>query len=135
MSGLEKRSSCSTTISTGSGLQTQQTHQMQTLMNKVDGVAVCFCLLYKKRNKNKFQSVLNSMGETERILLQGQLNLLDSETMQPKHAIYAVLLSNSLLIGHPSVVSGAGVGPTKHLFHLVSFFLQLLYYPKKTNSF
>jgi hypothetical protein len=40
MSGMEKRSSCSTSISAGSGLQNQQSHHLQLLMNKLDGIAV-----------------------------------------------------------------------------------------------
>ena len=39
MAGMEKRSSCSTSISSSS-VQNQQTHQLQMLMNKLDGVAV-----------------------------------------------------------------------------------------------
>lgn len=101
MSGMEKRSSCSTSISAGSGLQNQQSHHLQLLMNKLDGIA----------------SVLNSMGEQERILQQGQLMLLDSETMQPKHPVYVALLTNNLLVGHPSIGGG---GAPKHPFHMVS---------------
>lgn len=100
MSGLEKRSSCSNSISTNSGLHNQQNYQLQTLMNKLDGVA----------------SVLNSMDEQECILYQGQLVLLDSDTMQSKHPVYLALLSNNLLVGHPNARHMA----QKHPFQLVS---------------
>jgi hypothetical protein len=56
------------------------------------------------------------MGEQERILQQGQLMLLDSETMQPKHPVYVALLTNNLLVGHPSIGGG---GAPKHPFHMV----------------
>lgn len=59
------------------------------------------------------------MGDHERILLQSQLTLLDSENMQSKHPIYLVLLTNNLLIGHPTL-SGSTHQP-KHPFHLVIF--------------
>lgn len=102
MSGLEKRSSCSASLTTNSGLSSQQTHQLQTLMNRMDDIA----------------PILNSAGEQERILLQGQLLLLDPETFKPKHTVYAVLLSNNLLIGHPNPDSGTG--HQKHPFHLAT---------------
>lgn len=57
------------------------------------------------------------MGEHERILLQGQLMLLDTDTMQPKHYVYMVLFNNNLLIGHPAI--GNGVTQQKHSFNLV----------------
>uniref|UniRef100_A0A914MCX0 Exocyst complex component 8 n=1 Tax=Meloidogyne incognita TaxID=6306 RepID=A0A914MCX0_MELIC len=102
MTGLEKRSSCSASLTTSSGLSSQQTHQLQILMNRMDDIA----------------PILNSAGEQERILLQGQLQLLDSETFKPKHTVYAVLLSNNLLIGHPNPDSGTG--QQKHPFHLAA---------------
>ena len=40
MTGLEKRSSCSASLTTSLGLSNQQTHQLQTLMNKMDDIAV-----------------------------------------------------------------------------------------------
>lgn len=51
MAGMEKRSSCSTSISSSS-MQNQQTHQLQMLMNKLDGVAVLYslCGYYKFLN-------------------------------------------------------------------------------------
>uniref|UniRef100_A0A914LFH2 Exocyst complex component 8 n=1 Tax=Meloidogyne incognita TaxID=6306 RepID=A0A914LFH2_MELIC len=102
MTGLEKRSSCSASLTASSGLSSQQTHQLQILMNRMDDIA----------------PILNSAGEQERILLQGQLQLLDSETFKPKHTVYAVLLSNNLLIGHPNPDSGTG--QQKHPFHLAA---------------
>uniref|UniRef100_A0A915N0A6 Exocyst complex component 8 n=1 Tax=Meloidogyne javanica TaxID=6303 RepID=A0A915N0A6_MELJA len=102
MTGLEKRSSCSASLTTSSGLSSQQTHQLQILMNRMDDIA----------------PILNSAGEQERILLQGQLQLLDSETFKLKHTVYAVLLSNNLLIGHPNPDSGTG--QQKHPFHLAA---------------
>lgn len=57
------------------------------------------------------------MSECEHILFQGQLMLLDSDTMQPKHPIYLALLRNSLFLGHPTT---GHISP-KHPFHLVSF--------------
>jgi len=40
MTGLEKRSSCSASLTTSSGLSNQQTHQLQILMNRMDDIAV-----------------------------------------------------------------------------------------------
>lgn len=40
MTGLEKRSSCSASLTTSSGLSSQQTHQLQILMNRMDDIAV-----------------------------------------------------------------------------------------------
>uniref|UniRef100_A0A914HD47 Exocyst component Exo84 C-terminal domain-containing protein n=1 Tax=Globodera rostochiensis TaxID=31243 RepID=A0A914HD47_GLORO len=99
MSGHEKRSSCSASLySSGSGV-TQQNQQLQTVMQKMDGVA----------------SVLNSMGEHERVLLQSQLMLLDPDSMQPKHPVYLVLFTNNLLVGHPTP------GSVAHQRHPFSF--------------
>jgi hypothetical protein len=67
-----------------------------------------------------FQPILNSAGEQERILLQGQLLMLDPETLKPKHTVYIVLLSNNLLIGYPNPDSE--IGHQKHPFHLVIAF-------------
>jgi hypothetical protein len=102
MTGLDKRSSCSASLTTSSGLSSQQSHQLQTLMNRMDDIA----------------PILNSAGEQERIILQGQLLMLDPETLNPKHTVYIVLLSNNLLIGHPNPDSG--IGHQKHPFHLVA---------------
>lgn len=65
------------------------------------------------------------MGEHERILLQSQLILLDSDNMQSKHAIYIVLLSNNLLIGHPTL--GGSTHQQKHPFHLVNHFYLIFF--------
>ncbi|KAI3409981.1 hypothetical protein GPALN_006347 [Globodera pallida] len=99
MSGHEKRSCCSASLySSGSGV-TQQNQQLQTVMQKMDGVA----------------SVLNSMGEHERVLLQSQLMLLDADSMQAKHPVYLVLFTNNLLVGHPTP------GSVAHQRHPFSF--------------
>lgn len=50
MTGLEKRSTCSTSTSAGSGLQNQQNYQIQILMNKLDGVAVGLIKYSKLKN-------------------------------------------------------------------------------------
>ena len=59
---------------------------LQILMQKMDGVA----------------SVLNNLQETDRILLQNEMTLLNSDSMEEIHPVLLVLLTDSLLIGYPS---------------------------------
>uniref|UniRef100_A0A914E4H4 Exocyst component Exo84 C-terminal domain-containing protein n=1 Tax=Acrobeloides nanus TaxID=290746 RepID=A0A914E4H4_9BILA len=94
MNGQEKRSSGSTSTQSGGNIAH---HSTQTLLQKMDGVA----------------SFLNTLKENDRILLQNEMLLLDSETMEPVHPIYLVLFTDTLLIGHPT--SGG-----KYRFHLSS---------------
>ncbi|KAL3084942.1 hypothetical protein niasHS_010011 [Heterodera schachtii] len=100
MSGHDKRSSCSTSLYSSSSGVNQQNQQLQIVMQKMDGVA----------------SVLNSLGEYERVLLQGQFVLLDADSMLPKHSVYLVLFTNNLLVGHPTPGS---VAHQRHPFSVV----------------
>lgn len=42
----------------------------------------------------------------DRIILQHEMVLLNPDTMEPVHPIYLVLLTDTLLIGHPPAVGG-----------------------------
>uniref|UniRef100_A0A915BQF9 Exocyst complex component 8 n=2 Tax=Parascaris univalens TaxID=6257 RepID=A0A915BQF9_PARUN len=93
MSGEDRSSIC-----TSSSLHTSNaaTNPINILMQKMGGIA----------------GVLNSMTSSDRVILHGEVTQLDSDSKQPLHAAMLVLLTDRLLIGHPS--SG------KYRFHLES---------------
>uniref|UniRef100_A0A7E4USQ0 Exo84_C domain-containing protein n=1 Tax=Panagrellus redivivus TaxID=6233 RepID=A0A7E4USQ0_PANRE len=75
----------------------QPHNPLQVLMQKMDGVA----------------SVLNNLQESDKILLQNEMTLLDGDSMEPLHPILLVLVANSVVIGYPS-------DSTKYRFQLQS---------------
>ncbi|KAK0422869.1 hypothetical protein QR680_007836 [Steinernema hermaphroditum] len=96
MCGDERTSNASVPLQGGLANSTP----MQTLLQKLDGVA----------------TVLSSLKESDRILLQNEMVQLDPDSLQPLHAVYLVLLTDRVLIGSP----GAGGSGSRFRFSLES---------------
>uniref|UniRef100_A0AC35FNL0 Exocyst component Exo84 C-terminal domain-containing protein n=1 Tax=Panagrolaimus sp. PS1159 TaxID=55785 RepID=A0AC35FNL0_9BILA len=75
-----------TTTATNNSSTNSSQNILQSLMQKMDGIA----------------SVLNNLKDHDKILLQSEMILLDLNTMEPLHPIMLVLLSDSLIIGFPA---------------------------------
>uniref|UniRef100_A0A1I8ARD1 Exo84_C domain-containing protein n=1 Tax=Steinernema glaseri TaxID=37863 RepID=A0A1I8ARD1_9BILA len=100
MCGDERTSNASVPLHNGTGVGLVNSTPMQTLLQKLDGVA----------------TVLNSLKDSDRILLQHEVVQLDSDTMQPLHPVYLVLLTDRVLIGSP----GGGASGSRSRFSLES---------------
>uniref|UniRef100_A0A0N5AU38 Exocyst complex component 8 n=1 Tax=Syphacia muris TaxID=451379 RepID=A0A0N5AU38_9BILA len=83
MCGEDRSSVC-----TASSLHTTSatTNSITILMQKMDGIA----------------SLLNNLSDSNRLFLFGEVTQLDSDNKRPLHPVLLVLLSDRLLIGHPS---------------------------------
>ena len=79
----EKRT---TTVASNASSATSSQSLLQSLMQKMDGIA----------------SVLNNLKDSDKILLHSDMTLLDGSSMEALHPIMLVLLSDSLIIGFPS---------------------------------
>ncbi|VDN59892.1 unnamed protein product [Dracunculus medinensis] len=71
-------------------------NHINALMQKMDGIA----------------GILNSLPSSERVIMYGEVTQLDSDNKRPLNPALLILLSDRLLIGHPST--------GKYRFHLES---------------
>ncbi|VDK45121.1 unnamed protein product [Anisakis simplex] len=107
MSGEDRSSIC-----TSSSVHTSNAtiNPINVLMQKMDGIASKNSL--HLRDLVILQGVLNSLSNSERVILHGEVMQLDIDSKQPLHPAMLVLLTDRLLIGHPST--------GKYRFHLES---------------
>lgn len=64
-----------------------------------------------------FQSVLNNLSSTDRIITYGEVTQLDNDNMRPLHNAMLILLSDRLVICHPS----SGYFIAFYIHHLMRF--------------
>lgn len=76
-------------------------NQLPNLMHKLDGFAVNFSIFMILIIKAIFNDQ-KKFEENWQILLENQMELLNSDTMESVHNVLLVLFGNSLLIGHPN---------------------------------
>ncbi|VDK36596.1 unnamed protein product [Gongylonema pulchrum] len=62
------------------------TNPINVLMQKMGGIA----------------GVLNNLPNSDRVIMHGEVIQLDNDSMRPQHTVMLILLSDRLLIGHPS---------------------------------